>query len=84
MREDGGIDAALQKLGPGSTTKKGRGLLGDIEGLSEGIRRYPWTTLASIKGDPQVIRRLKEIEKLLKDLKKTLSRWRVKTFQTSG
>jgi ParB family chromosome partitioning protein len=42
--------------------------------LSEALRRYPWTTLAEMKGDPQVIRKLEETEKLLKDLKKALER----------
>jgi hypothetical protein len=36
--------------------------------------RYPWTTLAEMKGDPQVLRRLEEAEKLLKDLKKALAK----------
>jgi hypothetical protein len=35
---------------------------------------YPWTTLAALKGDPEVLRRLEETEKLLKDLRKTLSK----------
>jgi ParB family chromosome partitioning protein len=67
----GSIDAALQKLGP-TPTKKNEGLLGDIESLSEAIKRYPWTTLASLKGDQQVIRKIEETEKLLKELRKSL------------
>jgi hypothetical protein len=35
---------------------------------------YPWTTLAEMKGDPQVIRKFEETEKLLKELKKALAR----------
>lgn len=73
LSEGGTIESALQKLGP-SPTRRGQGLLGDIETLNEAIRRYPWTTLAALKGDPQVVRKLEETEKLLKDLKKTLSR----------
>jgi ParB family transcriptional regulator, chromosome partitioning protein len=73
MAPEGSIESALQKVAP-APTKKGPGLLGDIEELSEAIRRYPWTTLASMKGDPHIIRKLEETEKLLKDLKKTLSR----------
>ena len=74
LSKEGTVKSALQKLGPTSTPKKRHGLLADIEELSESLRRYPWTTLAEMKGDPQVIRRLDETEKLLKDLKKALSR----------
>jgi hypothetical protein len=33
---------------------------------------YQWTTLAALKGDPEVLRKLEETEKLLKDLRKKL------------
>jgi ParB family chromosome partitioning protein len=69
----GTTEAALRMLGP-TPSKKNQGLLGDIEQVSESLRRYPWTTLAALKGDPQVLRKLEETEKLLKDLKKALSR----------
>jgi ParB family chromosome partitioning protein len=69
----GTVEAALRMLGP-VPSKKNQGLLGDIEQVSESLRRYPWTTLAALKGDPQVLRKLEETEKLLKDLKKALSR----------
>jgi ParB family chromosome partitioning protein len=69
----GTIDTALRTLAP-TPSKKNQGLLGDIEQVSESLRRYPWTTLAALKGDPQVLRKLEETEKLLKDLKKALSR----------
>jgi len=73
LGDRGTIDSAISKLGP-APTKKGQGLLGDIHELGETIRRYPWTTLASLKGDQQVLAKLEETEKLLKDLKKALSR----------
>jgi ParB family transcriptional regulator, chromosome partitioning protein len=67
------IDTALRSVAP-VPSKKNQGLLGDIEQVSESLRRYPWTTLAALKGDPQVLRKLEETEKLLKDLKKALSK----------
>jgi hypothetical protein len=67
------VDSAISKLGP-PPSKKGQGLVGDIEELGEAIRRYPWTTLTALKGDPHVLAKLEETEKLLKDLRKTLSR----------
>lgn len=67
------VDTALRSMPP-APSKKNQGLLGDIEQVSESLRRYPWTTLAALKGDPQVLRKLEETEKLLKDLRKALSR----------
>jgi ParB family chromosome partitioning protein len=69
----GSIEAALKALAP-APSKKAQGLLGDIEQLSESLQRYPWTTLAALKGDQQIIRKLEDTEKLIKELKKTLSR----------
>lgn len=67
------IDAALNLVVP-STPKRGQGILGDLEELGESIKRYSWTTLASLKGDPQILSKLEEAEQLLKDLKKALSK----------
>jgi ParB family chromosome partitioning protein len=69
----GNIETALRALGP-APSKKAHGLLGDIEQISESLQRYPWTTLAALKGDQQVLRKLEETEKILKDLRKALSK----------
>lgn len=73
LSAEGSIETALKTLSP-PPSKKAHGLLGDIEQLSESLQRYPWTTLTAMKGDPQVIRRLEETEKLIKELRKALSR----------
>jgi ParB family transcriptional regulator, chromosome partitioning protein len=73
LSAEGGIEKALKTLAP-AQSKKAHGLLGDIEQLSESLQRYPWTTLAAMKGDQQVIRKLEETERLIKELKKALSR----------
>jgi ParB family transcriptional regulator, chromosome partitioning protein len=72
LSDSGTLDSALQKVGP-STAKKENGLLGDIEELSETLKRYPWTILSSMKGDARLLRRLDETERLLKDLKRALA-----------
>jgi ParB family chromosome partitioning protein len=69
----GTIESAFRKVAP-SGSKKGQGLLGDIEQLNDVLARYPWTTLSELKGDPQVLRKLDEAEKLLRELKKALSK----------
>jgi ParB family chromosome partitioning protein len=73
LSPDGTIENALGTLSP-APSKKGQGLLGDIEQLSESLRQYPWTTLNTLRGDQEVLRKLEEAEKLIKELKKTLSR----------
>jgi hypothetical protein len=70
---EGTIDSALKTLGP-VHVKRGPGLVGDIEQLSEALQKYPWTTLVALKGDPQILRKLDETEKLIKELRKTLSK----------
>jgi ParB family chromosome partitioning protein len=73
LSNGGSIDSALQ-LVPAPKKKGEAGLVGDIEELSEVLRRYPWTTLTELKGDPEVIRKLEEAEKLLRELRKALSK----------
>jgi ParB family chromosome partitioning protein len=69
----GAIEEALQKLGPPSP-KKGHGLVGDIESLMESIKRHPWTTLGTLKGDQHVLAKLEETEKLLRELRRALAK----------
>ncbi len=73
LADGGSIDSALLKLGP-VPTKQREGLTGDIQALADVIKGYPWTTLADLKGDPDLIRTLEETEKLLKDLRRTLGK----------
>lgn len=73
LSNEGSIQAALEKIGH-PTSKRGQGLAGDIEALMETLKRYPWTALSPLKGDQMVMKKLEEAEKLLKDLKRALSR----------
>jgi ParB family chromosome partitioning protein len=38
----------------------------------EAMKRVPWTTLAEMKGDVEILKRIDEVEALLKSLRKTL------------
>lgn len=71
LREGSTVDAALGKLGP-THPRRGQGLVGDLEALSETIRRYPWTTLAGFRGDQEVVSKIEDVERLLRDLKKAV------------
>ncbi len=72
LSPEGTIASSIKTLPP-TPSKKGAGLIGDIEQLSESLQRYSWTTLAALKGDSRVLRKLEETENLIKELKKTLS-----------
>ncbi len=73
IARDGSLESALQKLSP-PPRKKRTGLVGDLQELTDVLKRYPWIELAAVKGDEQVLQTLEETEKLIKDLKKALSR----------
>lgn len=73
LAQEGSIDASFKKLSP-VPKKKAQGLLGEIEELNQALQRHPWTSLAQLKNDPQAIKRIEETEKLLKELKKALTR----------
>lgn len=67
----GTIHSALSKLEAPPEEKK-TGLAGDISALVDSIKRQPWTALAEIRGDEDVLSSIEEAEKLLKELKKNL------------
>jgi ParB family transcriptional regulator, chromosome partitioning protein len=73
LQDGGTIDAAMERVAP-KEHRAGNGLGHDIESLVESLKRYPWTTLDSLRGDPQVLKNIEDAEKVLKDLKHLLSR----------
>jgi ParB family chromosome partitioning protein len=72
ISSDGTIQSALRTLAPIQPRKR-TGLVGDIEQLSESLQRYPWTSLAALKGDKEVLKKLEQAEELLKALRKNLT-----------
>jgi ParB family chromosome partitioning protein len=62
---------SLEKIGATKKPRK-KGMAGDITQLVDTLRRYPWTELAHLRGDEDTLRALEEVERLAKDLKKTL------------
>jgi ParB family chromosome partitioning protein len=67
----GSIGSAVLKI-PAASAKRPGGLAGDLDELAQAIRRYPWTALTSMKGDPDVLKRIQEAESLLRELRKAL------------
>lgn len=66
------LEAAMDALASVEEKKKKGGLAGDIEELTEALRRHSWTTLMESRGDPQLLRQVEEAERLLRELKKAL------------
>jgi ParB family chromosome partitioning protein len=71
LSEDGDLDSAVLRLAPAA--EKSKGLALDLEAAIESMKRVPWTTLAELKGDPDILKSIDEAEALLKSLRKTLS-----------
>ncbi len=65
------LETAVGALMPESGRKKG-GLAGDIEELTQALKRHSWTALAESRGDAELLRQVEEAEKLLRELKKAL------------
>jgi ParB family chromosome partitioning protein len=71
LSEEGNLETASLRLST-STRKEKTGLSGELEAAVEAMKRVPWTTLAELKGDPELLKKIDEAEGLLKTLRKTL------------
>ncbi len=65
------LDAVMDALAPPEPAKKGT-LAGEIEELTQALRRHSWTTLVDQRGDTDLLRQVEEAEKLLRDMRKVL------------
>jgi ParB family chromosome partitioning protein len=73
LSDDGSIDSSFNRLAS-APKKKSQGLIGEIEELNQALQRHPWTSLVQLRGDLQAMKKIEEAEKLLKELKKALSK----------
>jgi ParB family transcriptional regulator, chromosome partitioning protein len=62
----------MLRVGP-STRKDKSGLAGDLDAAIESMKRVPWTMLADLKGNAEILKKIDDAETLLKDLRKSLS-----------
>jgi len=65
------LDAVLDAVAPQEQIQKGT-LAGDIQQLTAALKRHSWTTLMESRGDPRLLEKVAEAEKLLRELKKAL------------
>lgn len=72
LSEEGDLYSAMLRLGPAAREDK-KGLAGDLDAAVEFMKRIPWTALADLKNDPEILKKIDEAETLLRSLRKTLS-----------
>jgi ParB family transcriptional regulator, chromosome partitioning protein len=72
LSQEGDLESAMLRLGPVATREKG-GLASDLEAAVESMKRVPWTALAELKGNADILKKIDEAKVLLKSLCKTLS-----------
>jgi ParB family chromosome partitioning protein len=65
------LDLVMDSLAPPDPARKA-GLAGELEELTQALKRHPWTTLLENRGDTQLLKQVEEAEKLLRDLRKVL------------
>ena len=72
LAEDGDIQSATLRLAAERPMVTG-GLVGEIESLTELMKKYPWTDLQKLKGDKEALRKIEDARKVLNELKDALS-----------
>lgn len=72
LSEQGDLETASLRIAPGRK-EKGGGLSGELDAAVEAMKSVPWTALAELKGDPDILKKIDDAEALLKSLRKTLS-----------
>ncbi len=65
------LEHVLDAIASPDQPKKGS-LAGDIEELTQALKRHSWTTLVANRGDAVLMEKVEEAEKLLRELKRAL------------
>jgi ParB family transcriptional regulator, chromosome partitioning protein len=71
LSEQGDLETASLRIATGS--KEGGRLSAELNAAVEAMKRVPWTALAELKGDANILKKIDDAEALLKSLRKTLS-----------
>jgi ParB family transcriptional regulator, chromosome partitioning protein len=73
LSDRGSIESALMRVAAPKLRKR-EGLADDLDELGESLRRHSWTALSALRGDAEVLQKLDETSRLLKDLRKALAK----------
>lgn len=71
LTRDGDIDSAMLRIG-GKTQEERTGLSGELTTVVEAMKRVPWTALAEMKKDPDILKKIDEASALLKTLRNSI------------
>lgn len=74
LSREGDIDSAMLRLAPSEKRDTKGGLGGDLQAAVDAMKRMPWTALAELKGDPEILGTIDEAEALLKSLRKAIAK----------
>lgn len=72
LSDSGDLESAQLRIRP-AEKKADEGPLTDLDSAVEAMKNVPWTALQELKGDPDVLKKLDDAEKLLKSLRKALT-----------
>jgi ParB family chromosome partitioning protein len=72
LSEQGDLESAALRVAPGAKQNKS-GLGGELGTVIEAMKNMPWTALAELKGNEDILKKIDDAEALLKSLRKTLS-----------
>src|SRR5882724_3577880 len=59
LSEEGSLESAMLRLGVPSRKEEG-GLSSDLEAVVESIKRVPWTAVADLKKDSEILKKIDE------------------------
>ncbi len=71
LSEEGDIESAMLRLGE-PARKERAGFASDLTAIVESMKRVPWTALAELKKDPEILKKIDEASALLQSLRNTL------------
>jgi ParB family chromosome partitioning protein len=57
----------------GNSQKESAGLSGDLTTVVDSMRRVPWTALAEMKRDPDILKKIDEATALLQTLRQSIT-----------
>jgi ParB family transcriptional regulator, chromosome partitioning protein len=72
LTRDGDIESAMLRIG-GNTQGQSTGLSGDLTTVVESMKRVPWTALAEMKNDPDILQKIDEASALLRTLRQSIT-----------
>lgn len=72
LTREGDIESAMLRIG-GNTQSGEMGLSGDLTAVVESMKRVPWTALAEMKNDPDILKKIDEASALLKTLRYSIT-----------